>query len=134
MKKLLLALAIGLSAMACKEREEKKPDCGCDSEIIATIPEAQNITGKISYNVPTDPNDHFYVNKFWITTKSSGALLSVGIVCNESILPPEILQLKKTGGSLTVKYSGYSKKLCEGIVGPSTYSYDHIVLTKIELQ
>ena len=121
----------------CKDRnEETKPDCGCDSNVTQTIPESANLLGTIYYKIQLDPNDSYYNNKFWITytEQNCGNCIHHMVVCNDSLLPQEIINLKNTGGSLTVKFAGNLKNICEKINAPADYTYENITLTPIQTQ
>lgn len=127
-----------LSLNHCKSREEEPqtPDCGCESKVLKTIPESANLIATIGYKVQISPDDNYYNNKFWITYTERNCSNCVHhmIVCNESLLPREVLDLKKTGGNLSVKFSGQLKEICEKIFSPADITYEHITLTKIEVQ
>jgi hypothetical protein len=68
-------------------KDEKTPDCGCDSLITNTIPETANLTGKIWYHKQLNPKDDYYINKYWIVYNDPNCLnCHKMIVCNEEIL------------------------------------------------
>ena len=47
-------------------KDEKLPDCGCDSPITKTIRETANVTGEIWYHKKMDPKDDYYIKKYWM--------------------------------------------------------------------
>jgi len=55
-------------------------------------------------------------------------------VCNETILPQKLLDLKQTNQSLQVKFAGDLKPFCEKVFAPGDYTYENIRLTKIIVQ
>ena len=55
------------------------------------------------------------------------------IVCNENILPQEILKLKNSSKTISVKFSGDLKEICEKIFAPADYTYENITLTTIQI-
>ncbi|MDO5615077.1 MAG: hypothetical protein Q4G16_02725 [Cruoricaptor ignavus] len=126
MKKTLLLGLFFLILISCKDRDS---NCGCDSETKSVIPESRNFEAIISYNT----DDNYYNNKFWLSV-NEGAVYNYYIICNESILPSEVLKLKETGETLRVNFSGETKEICEKNVSPANYSYNQITLTKIQLQ
>lgn len=123
-------LAVAVFVLSCEKEESN--GCGCDSTVTF---EYVDMTGNISYKWQLDPNDNFYIEKFWIGFTEPDCV-NCGhslIVCNEEILtdfknlinlPPE--------ASVLIKFSGYRRTLCEKIFAPAGYTYDHITLTKIE--
>lgn len=135
---ILLCFSIMLVLNNCKNREEepKTLDCGCNSKVLNTIPESANLIGLIKYKMQLDPNDNYYNNKFWITytEQSCGNCVHHMIVCNESILPQQVLNLKNSGGNLSVKFSGQLKEICEKKFDLADITYENITLTKIQVQ
>ena len=135
---ILLCFSIMLVLNNCKNREEepKTPDCGCNSKVLNTIPESANLIGLIKYNMQLDPNDNYYNNKFWITytEQNCGNCVHHMIVCNESILPQQVLNLKNSGGNISVKFSGQLKEICEKKFDLADITYENITLTKIQVQ
>jgi len=135
MKKLLFLFATALTLSNCS-KDEKKADCGCDSEIRRTIPESMNLIGQISYKKQLDPNDNYYNDKFWIGYSEPNCINCSHkmIVCNEEILNEQILNLKTNGQTLNVKFSGYLKEICKKKIDAADVTYENIVITKIEVQ
>ncbi|MBP9970517.1 MAG: hypothetical protein KBE94_04460 [Paludibacteraceae bacterium] len=135
---ILLCFSIMLVLNNCKNREEepKTPDCGCNSKVLNTIPESANLIGLIKYKMQLDPNDNYYNNKFWITytEQNCGNCVHHMIVCNESILPQQVLNLKNSGGNISVKFSGQLKEICEKKFDLADITYENITLTKIQVQ
>lgn len=110
--------------------------CGCNAEVKRIIPETANVIGSIRFKNQTDPNDHYYNNKFWIsyTEANCGNCIHYFIVCNEDFLPQEVLNLKNSGETLSIKFSGELKEVCEKIFAPADYTYENITLTTIQVQ
>ena len=135
---ILLCFSIMLVLNNCKNREEepKTLDCGCNSKVLNTIPESANLIGLIKYKMQLDPNDNYYNNKFWITytEQNCGNCVHHMIVCNESILPQQVLNLKNSGGNISVKFSGQLKEICEKKFDLADITYENITLTKIQVQ
>lgn len=139
MKNFLFLSLICIGFLSCKDNRddpEPEPNCGCNSEIEATIPKSANLIGSIRYKIQLAPNDNYYNNKFWITYTEPNCINCVHsmIVCNENILPQEILNIKNTGETLSVKFAGDLKTICEKIFAPGDYTYQNITLTNIEKQ
>lgn len=122
---IIFFLLIALTSNHCKDNtEEPTPDCGCESAILNTIPESTNLVGVITYKIKLDTQDNYYNNKFWITyaEQNCGNCVHHMVVCNEDLLPQEVINLKNTGGSLSVKFSGQLKNICEKIFSPADYT------------
>lgn len=135
--KLFLLFLTVILTNNCKDRnEETKSDCGCDSNVTNTILESENLVGTIYYKTQLDPQDNYYNNKFWIfyAEENCGNCIHYMIVCNENLLPQEITNLKTTGGSLSVKFAGDLKEVCQKIFAPADYTYENITLTQIQTQ
>ena len=129
-----LLFLILILTINCNDKDEVK-DCGCDSPVIKVISDTDNMSGKIYYKTKTDPNDNYYNNKFWISVDGLAVNWSQNlIVCNENILPTEILNLKNSGETISIKFSGDLKKLCENTISIPEDSFEHITLTKLQKQ
>ena len=125
---------IALSGSSCK-KSNNQPDCGCDAPTKATIPETQSLVGTIKYNKYYNGSDNFK-SKFTIVYIESNCSNCVHtmVICNETILPQRVLDLKFNNQSLQVKFAGNLKTFCEKIIAPGDYTYENIFLTKIEVQ
>lgn len=133
--KTIFFLIISTGLISC--RDEPQPvDCGCSSIARTTIPESANLIGQISYKYQSDPNDNFYNDTFWIsyTEPNCSNCVHTMIVCNESFLPEELTMLSTTLEMKQVIFAGELKETCEKIFSPADYTYERIILTKIELQ
>jgi len=121
----------------CKNNDEdlQIEKCGCNSVVTKKIPESANLIGEIKFKTQLDPNDTYYNNKFWITYVEANCVNCVHhmIVCNENILPQEILKLKNSSKTISVKFSGDLKEICEKIFAPADYTYENITLTTIQI-
>ncbi len=104
-----------------------------DSNLIIEIEDNKGI---ITYKIQLDPQDNYYNNKFWITytEQNCGNCIHYMIVCNENVLPQEVINLKNTGGNLTVRFAGSLKTICQKIFSPADYTYENITLTQIQTQ
>jgi hypothetical protein len=131
---ILFSLTILMSS-SCKKNNQ--PNCGCDAPIKTTITESQNLVGTIYFSTQqTVLNSAYFHNKYYIVyteQNCSNCVHTMG-VCNEAILPQRVLDLKNTNQSLQVKFAGHLKTFCEKIIAPGDYTYENILLTKIEVQ
>ena len=118
-------------------------DCGCDlpneeSQFV------ENIEGTASFAhldeiIAIDPGttpEYRPFNKYWITKiNNSNYMNSMNwVICNDNVLPQEIINLRETMGKLNVRFSGYVKTMCDF---PSKYGYNtlyNIYITKIEIE
>ena len=112
-------------------------DCGCDSEIIATLPITNEFIGQIAIKRRTNSTDTFYNNKYWITYISPDCPSCIHhyIICNEEMLTTfSDLQTLPLGESVTVKFAGDLRETCAKTNSPATETFEHITLSKIERQ
>lgn len=134
--KAVLCLFSILIWSSCKKNSA--PNCGCDAATRTTIQESANFIGTIYFSGPQTPiaNAAFFQNKYFIVFSERDCVNCVHtmIVCNEAILPQKVLELKLSNQSLQVKFAGNLKPFCTKIVAPGDYTYEDIVLTKIEVQ
>jgi hypothetical protein len=135
MKKTLMALLVPFITCfsSCKE---EAPDCGCDAEVRTTIPESANLIGQIAYKYQIDPNDNYYNDTYWISYEEEDCsnCIHTMIVCNESFLPQELTEVSITREMKSIKFAGHLKEICEKTFAPADYTYERIILTKIEIQ
>lgn len=120
-------------------------DCDCNSIVTSTIPESSALTGKLFYK-NSSTNNNFYNHKYWIVYVQPNCINCIHslIVCNEDILAkfnniPSLYNIGDIIGSpndlesaLDVKFAGNLKKICNPIFHPADYTYENIILTKIE--
>ena len=106
--KLTSFLLMTIVVVNCKNRNDENPNCGCNSEVTHSIPESANLVGSIYFKTQLDPKDNYYNNKFWIIYTEPNCVNCIHhmIVCNENILPADIIHLKNTGGTISVKFLG----------------------------
>lgn len=128
MKNLIIISSI-VFFLGCSE-EKAAPDCGCEAKTTDTIPESESLTGAIYYKTQQDPNDTYYNNRFWINLEYDAGVHFL-IVCNEEMVSNLGLDKNST---YTVTFTGNLKELCEKTGHTANDNYDHIVLTKIEIQ
>jgi hypothetical protein len=126
-----LSIIIFILFSACEDEDDTPKDCGCSSETNYTITETDSLIGEIYFRSST-----YYSNLYSIVYKEEGYSNSSThmIVCNEDFLNNEFEDIKNSGGSVEVKFSGDLKSICEKPNGPADISYYRIILTSIERQ
>lgn len=135
---LLALLLLVITGCGCSKKSnstEETLTCGCEMPNLDKNKKTKNPNEEtiIAYNKKDNSPNNPYPDTFVISTNKNGMLFSL-YVCNENILPKEVKVLKNTDQKLKVKYyEGFSKDLCNGIIAPTHYIYNHITLTKIEL-
>jgi len=140
MKRIFLILVILFSltvlcSSSCKKNSQ--PDCGCDAPTRTTIQDSANLIGTIYFSTQqTVLNSAYFANKYYIvyTEINCTNCVHTMVICNEAILPQRVLDLKLTNQSLQVKFAGHLKPFCEKIIAPGDYTYENLILTKIEIQ
>ncbi|SHL89242.1 hypothetical protein SAMN05444266_105377 [Chitinophaga jiangningensis] len=117
----------------CKKNKEL-PACGCSAPATDTIAETSNLKGEIMYFGSNNSKD--FQNKYVIvyTEKDCINCKHYLAICNESVLPAEVLALKSSKNTLQVSFSGVLKPVCEKVFAPADNTYDNVSLTKIVLQ
>jgi hypothetical protein len=109
-------------------------DCGCNSEVRVSIIESAQLTGQIAFKHQSSADDIFFNEKFIIVYTESNCVNCVHhmIICNEDSLC-DFQNLKNTPSkSVTVKFAGNLKKVCDRPFAPGDVTFEHIILTKIE--
>jgi hypothetical protein len=139
MKHYILITLLLFALISCKNDDDtiSTPNCGCESEILATIPQSANLVGEMYYKIQSnDPMDTYYNNRFWIVFAEENCSNCIHhmIVCNEEIMNNEFDGIKETGISVDVKFSGNLKEICEKSFNPADYTFERITLTSIEQQ
>jgi len=133
--------------ISCKNKANIHPNCGCESETSTTIPNTENLVGKLFFKNDTVGNN-FNNQKYWIVYVDKNCVNCVHnlIVCNEEFLSPinHIPTLKHVNdiignvseieNGIDVKFSGELKFICNPIFAPGDYTYENIILTSIELK
>ena len=130
---IFLSIIIFILISACEDEDDTPKDCGCTSETNYTIPESDSWIGEMYYSPQTST---YYNNLYWIVFKeeeSSNSAIHM-IVCNEYFLNNEFEDIKNSGETVEVKFSGNLKSVCDKTTGPADNSYNRIVLTSIERQ
>ncbi len=127
MKKQLPLIYLFLIFLFIGCNNEDMPTCGCDSKIQTTIPESANLIGQISYKTQIDPLDDYYNNTFWIGYNNHRM-----IICNEDFLNDEFDDLKISGETAEVQFSGYLKEVCKRKIDIAEVTYQRIILTSIQ--
>lgn len=127
----------------CKDRNEAKINCGCDSNITRKI----SSTGKLFYKNTSNGNN-FNNRKYWIVFNETncGNCMHNLIICNESLLNtitniPSLSNVKDIIGSMNeisnaidVTFTGDLKTICNPFTVPADYTYDNITITQIQKQ
>ncbi len=144
----ICCLGFTLLFNGCKDNDTP-PDCGCESETLATIPneEIQEVpieeqkSGLLYYKHPENIDefldDEQYNNRFWIFQGTEGCYNCQRhfIVCNESFLDTEYDYLKTVYDSIPIRFTGSLKLPCsEPFIAPGDYFYAEIKLNSIEQQ
>ena len=135
MKKITrLLVLIGIVILTAFSCEETNTECGCTGQTLYSISDSEPQIGKISYKIQIDSLDNYYNDKFWIgyTEDNCISCVHVFIVCNEKIISSELKSELLLGGDIDVKFSGQVKDVCDKIYAPAGYTYNRIILTKIE--
>lgn len=123
MKHLFLAIAIGLIAMGCGDREEQEQAyCGCDSPTINSEQNGKELSGYL----------YLHNGKYKIFTSNGNLQLAYSnTICNVNAIPKSLKdQLKK--GSVDVIYKANFKEDCEHRGNMSMTSYYNIELINIK--
>ncbi|WP_435139666.1 hypothetical protein [Formosa sp. A9] len=145
-------LGIMIFIIGFNNSDDEKPNCGCESETIDTVPSdyfpevpiEEQKSGLIFYkraenvdNIFDDEHNGKYNNYFWILRGAEGCYNCKHhfIVCNKDFLGSEFDFLKNVNDSIPVSFSGDLKYLCvEPFATPADYSYAEIKLNSIEQQ
>lgn len=121
--------------LSCQKTEQL--NCGCYVTNPAIITESENLLGTIVLNEEAFQGYKSYQNKFLIGYQDPNCpnCRITMVVCNENILPKEILDLKNDPSPiLNIKFSGYRKPICDELISPGINTYENIVLTKINVE
>lgn len=99
---LLLIIVVFFSSCSS---DDTPPDCGCKSETNYTITESDSLIGEMYYK---SENSTYYNNLYWIVFSEGGYSNSAShmIVCNEYFLNNEFDDIKNSGETVEVKFSG----------------------------
>jgi len=135
-KILFLCGIIVVMAFSCEKENNNKDDCGCNGIIQYTISDTLPLEGKFGYTEQAGQDTlGEFSNKFWVSFTEPDCIncIQYYIVCNNEFLSSEIKTEALSGQIIdSVKFSGYVKETCQKIFAPADYTYNHIVLTKIE--
>ncbi len=134
MKKIIFACVISLICFTDCKKNKESTDCGCDAPTRITIPDTANLIGTISFYSGNNSQD--FKNKYIITyvEQNCGNCIHYMAICNEFILPQVVVDIKTTNQTLQVKFGGDLKPICDKVFAPADYTYEHIYLSKIEVQ
>ncbi|MCO5247834.1 MAG: hypothetical protein M9887_02635 [Chitinophagales bacterium] len=133
---LIMLVIACIFTISCK-KEKHNADCGCNAPTRVTIEDTQALVGKVYYSVQQIANGYLFQNKFFIkyNEQNCSNCNHYMIICNESILPQQILNIKNDTSQLfSVKFAGHLKPICDKVFAPADYTYENILLTKIEVQ
>ncbi|GGG36091.1 hypothetical protein GCM10010976_04740 [Bizionia arctica] len=123
-------MLIGILFISCDKNDDEPSDCGCNSETNYTITETDSLIGKIYYRSQNSTYNNLYSIIYKEVQYSNSSTFM--IVCNEDFLNNEFEDIKNSGESVEVKFSGDLKSICEKPNGPADISYYRIILTSIE--
>ena len=129
-----LALIISILFSGCKKDDDNPPpDCGCYSETNFTIPESNDLVAEMHFK---SQDGTYYNNLYWIvyTEEDCSNCASSMIVCNEDFLNNAFEDIKDSGETVEVKFSGNLKSICDKRNNPAGYTLNRIILTSIERQ
>lgn len=137
MKTLRNLMLVGNVLLLLGCEKDIRKDCGCDAPVTATITESASLIGDVGYNAEAIQGYNSYKDKFMIsyTEINCGNCVHTMIVCNEDVLPSAVLALRNDPTrQLSVTFAGHLKPVCNKIFAPGDYTYEKIILTKIEIQ
>lgn len=133
MKKILniLLCLITLCLSSCKE---ETLECGCEGKIQFTIEDSDHQEGFL-YRNPGNPSGNVpeYNYGIWFAEKNCSNCVHTFLICNDNLLK-ELDSLPDIETLMDVTFSGYASNLCREPFGPADHTYNHITLTKIEIQ
>lgn len=128
MKHLFLALAIGLIAIGCRDKEEPQAECGCNSpnrDYVKYSDESDKHQMILEYNPLS--------SKFTMYITYSNVIVT-NEICNPTELPLEIQKLRSSDRKFYVKkVKGYTKKICEKENLYIDNVYNNFVIEEIEI-
>ncbi|TZF85707.1 hypothetical protein FW774_01120 (plasmid) [Pedobacter sp. BS3] len=125
-------MALAFLMEGCKKKNEAQCE-GCNNPVVFTIQDSDNRTGYIyKNNIQDNPNVPQFNYGIWFNDTDCIDCVHTFFVCNDAFLNslgniPEYPGIK-------IKFSGQAMKLCKEPFHPADYTYNHIILTKIEKQ
>lgn len=117
----------------CNKDEPADCGCGSGSEVVFTIEDSHEQTGYLYKTTgPENPNFPKYKFGLWFPDQGCSNCIHTFLVCNNSFFS-NIDNIPAYPG-IEVKFSGQAKNLCEDPPRLADYTYNHLILTRIELQ
>ena len=127
-----LSITLFITIISCKS-DDSPNDCGCDSSMIFTIQESDGQIGFLYKNLDnSNENIPRYNYGIYYSELNCSNCINTFFICNDTFLN-DIGKIPEYPG-IKVHFSGYSKKVCEGIWAPADYTYNYLTLTQIEQQ
>ena len=124
-----LLLLIG----GCSKDEPRDCGCGKGSEVVFTIEDSDEQTGYLYRATgPDNPDIPDYKFGIWFTEESCGGCTQRFFICNNSFLS-DFGDIPAYPG-IEVKFSGKVKDLCEDPPVIGLQSYNHLIVTRVELK
>lgn len=132
MKNIVLIVSVLIFIMGCKS-EDNQPDCGCKGVIAFTISISDQQIGYL-YSSTSGQNDNLpeYNYGIWFDEIECGNCIHKFLVCNDNFLS-DFGDIPPYPG-IKVEFSGDVKYLCKNISSPADYTYNYLIITKIEKQ
>jgi hypothetical protein len=123
----------GLLLLFSCDKGDVKKDCGCNGEITFTIQEPDELVGSL-YKNTSMPSDNIpdYNYGIWFDEVTCGNCKHYFFICNDSFLTD--LGEIPTYPGIEVRFSGDAKGLCKTPISPADYTYNYLLLKKIEVQ
>gem|GEM_PF-2995691 len=129
----LLILIILTAFVGCNKDESADCGCGKNSEVVFTIEDADEQEGNLYKAIKTtNPNTPDFKFAIWFTESGCINCVHTFFICNDSLLsgfgeiPPY--------PGVRIKFSGQAKDLCKQPHKLADYTYNHIIITRIEQQ
>lgn len=129
--KVVSSIVIMLLIISSCDKGNEKKNCGCDSETIFTIQDADEQRGYVYKTVPV-VGDNVPSSDFTImfSEPDCGNCKHFFLVCNDSFLS-SLDDIPNYPG-IEVKFSGHAMELCSKPIAPGDYTYNYITLTKVQ--
>ena len=128
-KRHLISLIFTICLSFCHQTET--PDCGCGSVFVFTIKESPGQEGFIYKNTDQSNNNIPKYNfGIWYAEQSCTNCVHKFLICNDSAVD-SIASIPAYPG-IKVKFSGEAMRLCSEPFKPADYTYNFILLTKIQ--
>lgn len=118
--------------LTCKE-DMQPTDCGCSGPVQFTIEDSDKQSGYLFMNDDNSGNNvPDYNYGIWFDEPNCSNCIHRFLVCNDNFLS-ELQEIPNYPG-VQVLFSGTSTNLCKEPFKPADETFNHIILTKLELQ